>query len=588
MGIFDIVHFTEASFENKDDEPSVWACFGFYPKDITYTQLVYDAVMYGEHLNKPKKAIVKLRRFRAGTEHFWEPRLDSNTHAAGVASAFTDKTGAGKITFVQQYLAPLKGYSRWDKICRSMKQYDFRDFKKDEIVLIEPLLSDTMVFFKGDIILDAFSHFSFIEGNHQSVIAIFKGAKSGNEYHLLTPKILQKQKEINEFFDDHDCNDLCVGWSKPDVKITTDTPLFHIPVPSENLKLQRQTSVRVQEPGEHASQIKIPHRSPGILRNPSAPPQEQSSASSSKKKVTTIMHAVYVHEDPKQDERGRRGSVHKHDEKVRRGSLKIHDEKERHGSVKRSSVPYIDNAIRKDRSDSHVHVLKRTNTEHRSPSSKNRPVRVQTMDVQNVRIPKKMNAQSTEKPEIKPKPEIKQKPEVKPKPEIKPKPKLKKQERIDNENDADDKYGVQKMAVQDELRLRLSRIAVKEKQDPKLKLHEKPVEETNSVQYLPDRLPKVVNKEQMFPISNLREMSTEQINDTPESQPEKVILVPHLDKNESEKLSDTQELPNTSLRESSINSSGIAAAESPKCNDSVSERKVKSKKSLRKQATIAS
>lgn len=300
------------------------------------------------------------------------------------------------------------------------------------------------------------------------------------------------------------------------------------------------------------------------------------------------MHAVYVHEDPKQDERGRRRSVHKHDEKVRRGSLKIHDEKERHGSVKRSSVPYIDNAIRKDRSDSHVHVLKRTNTEHRSPSSKNRPVRVQTMDVQNVRIPKKMNAQSTEKPEIKPKPEIKQKPEVKPKPEIKPKPKLKKQERIDNENDSDDKYGVQKMAVQDELRLRLSRIAVKEKQDPKLELHEKPVEETNSVQYLPDRLPKVVNKEQMFPISNLREMSTEQINDTPESQPEKVILVPHLDKNESEKLSDTQELPNTSLRESSINSSGIAAAESPKCNDSVSERKVKSKKSLRKQATIAS
>ena len=591
MGLFDIVHFTEASLENKDDEPSVWACFGFYPKDVTYTQLVYDAVMYGEHLPKPKKAIVKFRRFRAGTEQFWEPRLDSNTHAAGVASAFTEKTGAGKISFVQQYLAPLKGYSRWDKICRSMKQYDFRDFKKDEIVLIEPLLSDTMVFFEGDIILDAFSHFSFIEGNHQSVIAIFKGVKSGNEYHLLTPKILQKQKEINEFFDDHACNDLCVGWSKPDVKITTDTPLFHIPASSEHLKLQRQTSVRVHEPGEHASQIKIPHRSPGILRNPSAPPQEQSFASS-KKKVTTIMHAVYVHEDPKQDERGRRGSVLKNDEKVRRGSLKKQDEKERRGSIKRTSAPYVDNAIRKDRSDSHVHVLKRTNTEHSSPSTKNKPVRVHTMDVQNVRMPKKMNAQSTEKPEIKPKPEIKQKPEVKPKPEIKPKPKLKKQERIDNENDTgtDDKYGVHKMAVQDELRLRFSRIANKEKQDPKLKLHEKQTQETKSVQNLPDRLPKVVNKEQMFPKSNLSDRPSEQTNDTPESQPEKVILVPHLDKNELEHRSDKQDLPNTSLREPSIhvNPPDIAAAESPKCNDSVSEIKVKSKKSLRKQATLAS
>ena len=162
MGMFDIIHFTEASLEHNDDEPSVWACFGFYPREVTWTHLVYEAVMYGEHLDEPQKAVVKLRRFRAGTEQFWQSRLDTNTHASGVSSVFTEKTGAGKITFIDQYLAPLKGYSTWEKFCRGMKHYDFRDLKKDEIVLIEPLVSDRMQVFNEDIVLDAFSHFSYI------------------------------------------------------------------------------------------------------------------------------------------------------------------------------------------------------------------------------------------------------------------------------------------------------------------------------------------------------------------------------------------------------------------------------------------
>jgi hypothetical protein len=66
--------------------------------------------MYGEHLDEPQKAVVKLRRFRAGTEPFWQSRLDTNAHASGVSSVFTEKTGAGKITFIDQYLAPFKGY----------------------------------------------------------------------------------------------------------------------------------------------------------------------------------------------------------------------------------------------------------------------------------------------------------------------------------------------------------------------------------------------------------------------------------------------------------------------------------------------
>jgi hypothetical protein len=62
-------------------------------------------------------------------------------------------------------------------------------------------------------------------------------------YHLITPKIYTSQKEINEFFSEHICNDLCGGWNKPYVISNDDQPLFDLP--SEHLKLQRQTSVRV-------------------------------------------------------------------------------------------------------------------------------------------------------------------------------------------------------------------------------------------------------------------------------------------------------------------------------------------------------
>ena len=576
MGMFDIIHFTEASLERNDDEPSVWACFGFYPREVTWTHLVYEAVMYGEHLVEPQKAVVKLRRFRAGTEPFWQSRLDTNAHASGVSSVFTEKTGAGKITFIDQYLAPFKGYSKWEKFCRRTKHYDFRDLKKDEIVLIEPLVSDHMHVFNEDIVLDAFSHFSYIEGNHQSVIAVFKGDKCGNEYHLITPKIYTSQKEINEFFSEHICNDLCSGWNKPYVISNDDQPLFDLP--SEHLKLQRQTSVRVQEPGEHALQIRMPIQNQGILRNPTAI-EHQDSLTLGRKKVTTIMHAVYVHDDSQNDNKVQRSPQMQN----------------------MFSSPYIDNAIRKEKSEPNAHGLKNIN-EQSSPRTKAKPVRVRTLETQNVRMPKQLNVRKMEKPEIKPKPEIKQKPDmkqepeikqkpeiklkpkitqkpeikltpeinqkpevkqkpkIKQKPEIKPKPKLKRQERteLESDNELDGKIEAQKMAVQDELRARLSNKSKKENQ------------ETN-----PNLNTSVIK----IPIQETDQSVSEK--------PEQMILVPHTDKLNLEQATIHPETGMSDSQQSYLNATSASANDSPVCSEVKTEKKVKSKKSLRKQPALA-
>lgn len=578
MGVFDIIHFTEASLEHKDDEPSVWACFGFYPKDITWTQLVYDAVMYGEHLAHPQKAIVKLRRFRAGTEDFWQSRIDANIHASGVACAFTEKTGAGKISFVKQYLAPLKGYSRWDKLCRGMKQYDFRDFKKDEIVLIEPLCADSMTFFKGDIVLDAFSHFSYVEGKQQSVIAIFKGKKNGNEYCLVTPKIFTSIKEINEYFKDHICNHLCEGWAKPYVNPSPKTPIFRLP--NENLKLKRQTSMKIQDPIEVRPQVRAPlhHSNSRRSSHASLLEHQDSMGTASKRKVTTIMHAVYVHENPKDAQQ----------EQVSGASNAV---------TEKIDTSFMDKASS-------------------SPKIKNVPVRVNTLNTHNVGIPKQLNVQPSGKPTIKPKPDLKKnaekpKPELKPKPEIKPKPKLKKQDKVEHDVEKDFQYGVQKMAVQDELKAKLSRIKLKNNPEEKPSSVVAPVQVVNgptrsitlpsapftSSVGTPIQVTDQPIKNDFRPLASAPVASgpPSRVNtpiqvanetDKSDSQPSTPIL--HRDKALTNNLLDN--ISHNSQTISDLNASNMSLGDSQTSRDGVSEKKVKSqksKKSLRKQPALA-
>jgi hypothetical protein len=101
------------------------------------------------------------------------------------------------------------------------------------------------------------------------------------------------------------------------------------------------------------------------------------------------MHAVYVHDDSQNDNKVQRSPQMQN----------------------MFSPPYIDNAIRKEKSEPNAHGLKNIN-EQSSPRTKAKPVRVRTLETQNVRMPKQLNVRKTEKPEIKPKPEIKQKPDM--------------------------------------------------------------------------------------------------------------------------------------------------------------------------------
>jgi hypothetical protein len=54
------------------------------------------------------------------------PRLYYNRYSTEMALAFTDQTLAAKIDVVDQYLAPLHGRTKWNKVCLKMKPRYFR------------------------------------------------------------------------------------------------------------------------------------------------------------------------------------------------------------------------------------------------------------------------------------------------------------------------------------------------------------------------------------------------------------------------------------------------------------------------------
>ena len=180
-------------------------------------------------------------------------------------------------------------------------------------------------------------------------------------------------------------------------------------------------------------------------------------------------------------------------------------------------------------------------------------------------MPKQLNIRQDEKPEIKqkpveqkpevkqkpekrPKPEVKLKPEKKPKPEIKPKPKLQRQERTVEECESFDRIDAQKTAVQDELKERFSKLALKDKCETQSDGKYSQETKTNS--------------------------QTEPGNTNS-------VILPQAIKSDSEVILNKGTSPN--IPETPDSNVSNIATESPKCT----EKKVKSKKSLRKQAALA-
>lgn len=215
MGKLDVIQWTTKSVNTGNDRPPIHACFGLYPKLFTANRFIYKGAMIGDDLEKPEISVVKARRFKPGTERYWQGELDQNRYSTEMALAFTDQTLAAKIDVVDQYLAPLHGRTKWDKVCLKMKPRYFRRLLKFEIVLIENAVRN-LQFFDNDPNLDAFSHFSYSQSNGQSLLHSFKGGKTGEgTYLLLTPKMYTHKFDIHMWFKKHTCNNICKKFKRP-------------------------------------------------------------------------------------------------------------------------------------------------------------------------------------------------------------------------------------------------------------------------------------------------------------------------------------------------------------------------------------
>lgn len=242
MGKWDVIQWTRKSTNSVRDKQPVNSCFGLYPQVYTPTKLVYKAAIICNEFEKPEVGVVKARRYRPGTERYWQGELDQNRYAHQVATAFTDQTLAARIEIVDQYLAPLHRHTSWDKVCLKLKPRYFRQLLKFEIVLLEEVVRDLKPF-KNDIVLDAFSHFSYSESNGENMLNAFQGNKTDDGiYLLLTPDMLTHKYDIHKWFEKHTCNDICGKFKKPPSITETIQPM-NIP-PTDNMFFNFQNDSR--------------------------------------------------------------------------------------------------------------------------------------------------------------------------------------------------------------------------------------------------------------------------------------------------------------------------------------------------------
>lgn len=256
MGKLDVIQWTAKSVNNAHDRPPIHACFGLYPKLLTANRFIYKGAMIGDDLEKPEISVIKARRFKPGTERYWQGELDQNRYSTEMSMAFTDQTLAAKIDVVDQYLAPLHGHKKWDKVCLKMKPRYFRRLLKFEIVLIENAVRN-LQFFDNDKILDAFSHFSYSQSNEQNLLHSFKGSKTGEgKYLLLTPKMYTHKFDIHMWFKKHTCNNICkkfkrpIDASQPDKPTDIGTDAMFYNFESENKPINEKEKYSSEKPNE--------------------------------------------------------------------------------------------------------------------------------------------------------------------------------------------------------------------------------------------------------------------------------------------------------------------------------------------------
>ncbi|KAK3086113.1 hypothetical protein FSP39_013720 [Pinctada imbricata] len=230
-GALDVIHST-APFPYENGYVK-FVQFDFEPKLKTKRFLIFcgSLLPVGADDGANRDVIVKCRRERPASDEYWTlyfTRMDIGRH---VLSKFDDETegkrGDYEIDFTDVSEAKFEGYSYWDEIVLTMKEYFHRKLVEGEHVIVEEYLPGKFEKFDKtvDDFVQSFQHFSYHMSEREFIFFGLEGVKFDDFYKLTVPFIHSVKKEfgprdkgedgITDFFINHRCNDICRKWTTP-------------------------------------------------------------------------------------------------------------------------------------------------------------------------------------------------------------------------------------------------------------------------------------------------------------------------------------------------------------------------------------
>ncbi|XP_061198345.1 uncharacterized protein LOC133206398 [Saccostrea echinata] len=208
--------------------------FDFEPKYRTKRFLIFAGTLLpiGKDDGCNRDVIVKVRRERPAADDYWGFYFARSGISRNVLARFdrvVDEELELDIEFVDEYEAKFSGYTQWNEFMMQFKDYNHRTLTSGEHIVVEPYLHGQFQNFDkySDAIMDSLAHFSYHTSRGQYLLHGLKGVKLDGSYRLTVPLIHSINKDfgprdmamegITRFFRNHNCTDICHGWSKPEL-----------------------------------------------------------------------------------------------------------------------------------------------------------------------------------------------------------------------------------------------------------------------------------------------------------------------------------------------------------------------------------
>ena len=220
---------------DEDTHGKYWTSFEPYPLKVGQRKLGYIGILNGNGPRKGDRCLVKALRNCCATHNDWSCDVRKARKAKQYSQVFSKEVEAKDIRATMIFHTPM--LAEIDEVSSYMCIAFFlgkpkKKMKEYEIVAIEPYLQGLInyesprIHYTDNFLTSAYSHFTWYFSNGEHVVCKLRGVSRFEVFRFTVPVIHSLNREfgqrdmgrmgIDNFFANHQCNEICRHWPRPD------------------------------------------------------------------------------------------------------------------------------------------------------------------------------------------------------------------------------------------------------------------------------------------------------------------------------------------------------------------------------------